>query len=173
MRTGRSSPPLWVHRWKSRSAFTRVKRGMQLVKFRAVDDSGSVDITFFNQAWVRDQIHAGESYIFYGKLSGTLTRRTMANPDWEPELREGQKTGRILPRYPLCHGISNKQIMGYVRTALDKIGDALPDVLPPEICTSPGSSSAVGWGAARIQGASPSLPAFSTSTRSPSAGRQP
>ena len=77
---------------------TRVKGRMQLVKFRAVDNSGSVDITYFNQAWIRDQIKAGESYIFYGKLSGTLTKRTMTNPDWEPELREGQKTGRILPR---------------------------------------------------------------------------
>ena len=39
----------------------RVRRGMQLVKFRAVDDSGSVEITFFNQTWIRDQIKLGES----------------------------------------------------------------------------------------------------------------
>ena len=112
---------------------SRVKHGMQLVKFRAVDDSGSVDITFFNQVWVKDQIKAGESYIFYGKLSGTLTRRTMSNPDWEPELREGQKTGRILPKYPLCHGISNRMLMTYVRTALDAAGDNVPDALPASV----------------------------------------
>ena len=109
---------------------TRVRRGMQLVKFRAVDDSGSVEITFFNQAWIKDQIKSGESYIFFGKLSGTLTRRTMTNPDWEPEQREGQKTGRILPKYPLCHGISNKMMMSYVRIALDAANGELPDALP-------------------------------------------
>ena len=112
---------------------SRVKRGMQLVKLRAVDESGSVDITFFNQTWVRNQLRQGETYIFYGKLSGNLTRRTMTNPDWEPEAREGVKTGRILPKYPLCQGVSNRLLMGYVRTALDAVGDDVPDALPPGI----------------------------------------
>ncbi len=112
---------------------SRVRRGMELVKFRAVDDSGSVDITYFNQSWVRNQIHQGEVYIFYGKLGGNLTRRTMTNPDWEPEISEGVKTGRILPKYPLCQGVSNKLLMGYVRTALDAVGDEVPDALPPRI----------------------------------------
>ena len=111
----------------------RVRRGMELVKLRAVDDSGSVDITFFNQSWVRNQIHQGETYIFFGKLSGNFTHRSMTNPDWEPEMREGVKTGRILPKYRLCQGVSNKQLMSYVRSALDAIGGGVPDALPPEI----------------------------------------
>lgn len=112
---------------------SRVKRGLQLVKFRAVDDSGSVEITFFNQAWIRNQIRQGETYVFYGKLSGTLTRRTMTNPDWEPELREGVKTGRILPKYRLCQGVSNRQLMSYVRAALDAVGADVPDALPDAV----------------------------------------
>ena len=112
---------------------TNVRRGMRLVKFRAVDDSGSVDITYFNQVYVREQIRLGETYIFFGKLSGTLTKRTMTNPDYEPEAREGRKTGRILPRYPLSAGVSNKLMMNYVRTALDLAGDDVPDVLPAPV----------------------------------------
>lgn len=110
-----------------------VRRGMRLVKFRAVDDSGSVDITYFNQVYVRDQIRQGGTYIFYGKLTGALTHRTMANPDFEPEAREGHKTGRILPRYPLSSGVSNKMLINYVRAALDMAGDAVPDVLPAPV----------------------------------------
>ena len=112
---------------------SRVRRGMELVKLRAVDDSGSVDITFFNQSWVRNQLHQGESYIFYGKLGGNLTHRSMTNPEWEPELSEGVRTGRILPKYPLCQGVSNKLLMGYVRAALDAVGDEVPDALPTHI----------------------------------------
>ena len=112
---------------------SRVRRGMELVKLRAVDDSGSVDITFFNQSWVRNQLHQGESYIFYGKLGGNLTHRSMTNPEWEPELSEGVRTGRILPKYPLCQGVSNKLLMGYVRTALDAVGDEVPDALPAHV----------------------------------------
>jgi ATP-dependent DNA helicase RecG len=109
---------------------------MTLVKFRAVDDSGSVDITYFNQVWMRDQIRQGETYLFFGKMSGTLIRRTMANPDWEPEAREGEKTGRILPRYPLSHGLTNRAMMQYVRAALDAAGSELPDALPAAVCAA-------------------------------------
>ena len=112
---------------------SRVRRGMELVKLRAVDDSGSVDITFFNQSWVRNQLRQGESYIFYGKLGGNLNHRSMTNPEWEPELSEGVRTGRILPKYPLCQGVSNKLLMGYVRAALDAVGDDVPDALPERI----------------------------------------
>ena len=112
---------------------TNVRRGMRLVKLRAVDDSGSVDITWFNQVYIKDQIKKGDACIFYGKLSGTLTHRTMANPDWEPESREGRKTGRILPRYPLTAGVSNNMLIGYVRTALTLAGEDVPDSLPASV----------------------------------------
>ncbi len=121
---------------------SEVRRGMRLVKFRAVDDSGSVDITYFNQVYVRDQIHRGESYIFCGKLSGVLTRRTMTNPDFEPEDREGQRTGRILPRYPLSAGLSNRRVMQYVRSALDLAEGELPEALPAAVREEYGLASA-------------------------------
>ena len=114
-------------------ALTNVRRGMRLVKLRAVDESGSVEITWFNQVYVRDQIRQGETYIFYGKLSGTPTRRTMANPDFEPEAGEGRKTGRVLPRYHLSAGISNLVMMNCVRAALDAAGDDFPDALPEAV----------------------------------------
>lgn len=112
---------------------SRVRRGMELVKLRAFDDTGSVDITYFNQSYVRNQLKQGETYVFYGKLSGTLIRRTMANPDYEPESRSGTKTGRILPRYSLCHGLSNRYMMSYVRSSLDIAGGNVPDALPAAV----------------------------------------
>ena len=121
---------------------SNVRRGMRLVKLRAVDDSGSVEITWFNQVYLKDQLKQGETYIFYGKLSGTLARRTMANPDWEPAEREGQKTGRILPRYPLTAGVSNGMLTRYVRAALDLAGDEVPDPLPGYVREAQGLAQA-------------------------------
>ena len=116
------------------ATLTNVRRGMRLVKLRAVDENGSVEITWFNQVYVRDRIRQGETYIFYGKLSGTPHRRTMANPDFEPEEREGVKTGRVLPRYSLSAGLSNQMMMGLVRAALDAAaGDSFPDALPEAV----------------------------------------
>ena len=59
---------------------SHIRKGMDLVKLRAVDDSGVLDVTFFNQTWLRDQLRQGETYIFYGKAEGNLLRKTMASP---------------------------------------------------------------------------------------------
>ena len=112
---------------------TRVRRGLDLVKLRIVDESGSADVTFFNQSYVRDQLVPGESYVFYGKAGGNLLRKTFTNPVFEREDRAGTVTGRILPLYRLTHGISNKLVVSAVECALDACGDMLPELLPAEI----------------------------------------
>lgn len=112
---------------------TRVRRGLDLVKLRIVDESGSADVTFFNQSYVRDQLVPGESYVFYGKAGGNLLRKTLTNPVFEREDRAGVVTGRILPLYRLTHGISNKLVVSAVECALDACGDMLPELLPAEI----------------------------------------
>ena len=112
---------------------TRVRRGLDLVKLRIVDESGSADVTFFNQSYVRDQLVPGESYVFYGKAGGNLLRKTFTNPVFEREDRAGTVTGRILPLYRLTHGISNKLVVSAVECALNACGDMLPELLPAEI----------------------------------------
>ena len=59
---------------------TRVRRGLELVKLRAVDESGSVDISIFNQPYAKDNLVRGESYMFFGKIEAAGMRRSMVNP---------------------------------------------------------------------------------------------
>ena len=112
---------------------THVRRGMDLVKLRIVDDSGSAELTYFNQSYVRDQLVKGETYVFYGKMGGSLLRKTMANPVYERADRAGVTTGRILPIYRLTHGISNKLLITAEESALEACGDMLPELLPGRI----------------------------------------
>jgi len=130
---------------------SRIRKGLDLVKLRAVDESASLEITFFNQAFVRDAIKQGETYIFYGKISGTLLRPEISNPIYEREhsgdgslcvpsrnTREPSplcSTGRIVPIYPLTAKLSQKIVMNAVRNGLDMCADELPDVLPNSIVT--------------------------------------
>ena len=100
----------------------RIRRGMELVKFRAVDDSGSVDITYFNSPYVKDQIHRGQSLNFYGKIVFAGNKRTMANPVHEDESTVGGVTGRIVPLYRLSAGLSQKLMMSAIRQSLDAAG---------------------------------------------------
>ena len=108
----------------------RIRRGMELVKFRVVDESASVDITYFNQPYLKDHIRRGQCLNFYGKIIGIGGKRTMSNPVYEPENAPDGVTGRIVPVYRLTTGLSQKLVMHAVRQALDACGGELPEVLP-------------------------------------------
>ena len=111
---------------------SHIRKGMDLVKVRAVDDTGVLDVTFFNQPWLKNQLHVGETYIFYGKAEGSLLRKNMAGPIVEPEGRR-EHTGRIVPVYPLTAGVSQLLLSRAIRQGLDACADILPDCLPYDV----------------------------------------
>lgn len=121
---------------------THVRRGMDLVKFRAVDETGSVDITYFNQSYVKDNIERGETYIFYGRVEIRGTRRSMTNPVYEKEGTQNGVTGRIVPIYRLSAGINQRTMQQAVRQALDTCQMKLPELLPHEIRVRNGLAAA-------------------------------
>lgn len=111
---------------------SHIRKGLDLVKLRAVDETGVLDVTFFNQAWLKNNLKQGETYVFCGKAEGNLLRRQMANPIVEPESRH-EFTGRIVPVYPLTAGVSQLILSRSVRQGLEACEAILPDVLPDEI----------------------------------------
>ncbi len=111
---------------------SHIRKGLDLVKLRAVDETGALDVTFFNQSWLKNSLHPGETYVFYGKAEGNLLRRRMANPIVEPE-GQREATGRIVPVYPLTAGVSQLILSRSIRQGLDACADILPDILPDEV----------------------------------------
>ena len=111
----------------------RIRRGMELVKFRAVDESGSVDITYFNQNYVKDNLNRGDLVCFYGRIECKGARRSMANPVYEHEGSGKGVTGRIMPVYRMTAGLNQRTILQAVRQGLDACGDQLPEALPEAV----------------------------------------
>ena len=65
---------------------TMLKRGMTILRFRAFDESGSAEITFFNQRYLKDAFEVGKEYRFYGKVTHPETARghyTLSSPAYE------------------------------------------------------------------------------------------
>ncbi len=114
-------------------SLSRVRRGMELVKFRVVDDSGSVDITFFNQSYLRTRFQKGDCFLFYGRITAAHSRRTMSNPAFESASFDSDTPGKIVPVYSLTKGISGKMMTTYVRNALNEAGEQLPELLPVSV----------------------------------------
>ena len=111
---------------------SRISGGRTVVKARAVDDSGVLDLTFFNQEYRKNSLHRGETYIFCGKVEGNLLARRMINPIVE---QEGQQvlTGHIVPIYPLTAGVSQNLLYKAVGQGLAACRHLLTDCLPDAV----------------------------------------
>ena len=110
---------------------SRVRKGLELVQVKVVDNTGALHLTFFNQSYVERAIRAGEEYIFYGTVEVQGRRRTMVNPIFE---RAGTQsvTGCIMPVYRLTAGISNHLLASLVRQALP-CAEGISETLPQRI----------------------------------------
>ena len=111
---------------------SRIRKGLDLVKLRVVDESGALEVTYFNQSYLKNTFHTGETYVFYGRAEGTPRRLQMTNPLFE---REGERriTGRIMPIYPLTAGVSQSMLYKAVEQGLAACVDELPDILPEDV----------------------------------------
>ena len=120
----------------------RLKGRMTLLKFRAYDESGVCDITFFNQDFLKSVFVMGESYRFYGKLERIGGRYSMSSPAYEV-WSEDRELPCLIPVYPLTEGLSTKQITKDINSAfslvnsLGESGDFIPEDirLKNKLCT--------------------------------------
>lgn len=94
-----------------------IKRGMVITKVTAFDDFGKCTITFFNQPYVKDLMHRGLTFRFFGKVRCEGFAVSMNSPVAEPY--NGIAALRsLVPVYPLTEGISQKLMGSTVRSAL-------------------------------------------------------
>ena len=110
----------------------RLRGSLTIVKFRAFDESGSVEITYFNQPYMRDKFHVGETYRFYGKLNEKLGKYSMSSPVAEM-FREGQPLPDLYAVYRLAQPLNKKVIRECVSQALVLCNGELFDTVPGDI----------------------------------------
>ena len=108
----------------------RIRRGLELVQLRVVDQAGALHLTFFNQSYVERALRAGEEYIFFGMVEEHGSRRAMVNPIFEPADRRNT-TGRIIPVYPLTAGISNHLMLSLTQRAVEACAGSAQETLAP------------------------------------------
>ncbi|MBQ8345000.1 MAG: ATP-dependent DNA helicase RecG [Clostridia bacterium] len=102
----------------------RIRGRMSLLKFRAFDESGVCEITFFNQDYLKQIFCVGSSFRFYGrverKVMKTKTAFSMTSPAYEP-WREEIPLRPLVSVYPLTEGLTQKQITKDIQTALSAL----------------------------------------------------
>ena len=109
---------------------SHIRKGLSLTKLTVADETAKLNLVYFNQPYAADQLQYGESYVFYGTLTGDYSRYQMQNPTFEAPDKPGIVTRRIMPVYSLTAGISNKLLSKCVHQALVECLLELPDLLP-------------------------------------------
>lgn len=57
-----------------------IRRGMTLLKFRAFDESGTCEITYYNQDYLRERFTIGATFRFFGRVERKGKRYAMSSP---------------------------------------------------------------------------------------------
>lgn len=120
----------------------RTKTGKFLTNAQVADQSGAIDVIWFNQPYLTKSIKAGTQISLSGKISTEYGKAKLVSPSYE--ILHGQQiketatthTGRLVPIYPETEGLSSKWIRTRIKELLPIYVKTNPDFLPAEIITT-------------------------------------
>lgn len=110
----------------------RIRKNLMICKLIVRDETGSMQITWYNQPYLKNIFKPNVRYKFFGKVSRKYNNFEMQSPVYEPEDSE-KNTGKIIPLYPLTYGITQNTIRKIIEAGLNEIDGKLEETLPEYI----------------------------------------
>ncbi len=103
-----------------------------IVSFRVKDQSGGLVITFYGQAYMKNQFSVGESYLFYGRVKHKYGKIEMESPEYQRFIKgqDIEAIAKITPIYPATAKLSQKVIRTLIAASLEKCQEDLRENLP-------------------------------------------
>jgi ATP-dependent DNA helicase RecG len=117
-------------------AFQARSRSLSIVEVLVKDETGSLQLKFFNQPYLRQTLSAGLKLILYGQAKpDDYSRRTltMTNPEfeiWEDGSDASVHSGRIVPIYRRLGDLRPRQIRQIMHNAISNLAPDSTDTLP-------------------------------------------
>ena len=113
------------------------KAGRMTISFsQAADESGTLQLSFFNMPYMKKMLKKGSLYYLRGKVHRRGNGFTMEQPVLLSPADYGKQQGKLLPVYPLTTGLTQKGVRKAVAQALEAIKEEsglLSEVLPAGI----------------------------------------
>ena len=109
---------------------SRIRKGLTLVKCTIFDESGSLNVTYFNNPYAASLLRVGQEYVFYGRVQGFGRGRSLISPQAEKIAPDADHPGRIVPVYPLTAGLTQRDLERVTDAALAAVPGDWPDPLP-------------------------------------------
>ena len=113
----------------ARMSEVRIRKNLTLCKVVVRDETGTAQITWYNQSYLKNSLKVNERYKFYGKVSNKYGKIDMQSPVFEPE-GSSTKTGKIIPIYPLTYSLSQNTIRKIIENGLSEVDGKLEETIP-------------------------------------------
>src|SRR3990167_4198803 len=121
----------------------RTRSGKFITTATVTDQSGTVEVVWFNQPYLTKTIKAGTPISLSGKVEVEGRRLKMLSPSYEIirtsqlatsyQLPTTLHTGRLVPIYPETEGVSSKWLRAKIARVLPQYLKAQKDFMPPDI----------------------------------------
>ena len=105
----------------------KINRGLSLVTFTVSDETGRVEVVFFNQPYLKRMYKENDVVFISGTVKRNGRRLQFVNPNMEKpdKAHEG-----LNPVYALTAGLSQKVMRILVNSALQQYHGSIPEILP-------------------------------------------
>lgn len=110
----------------------RPRKGMSILKVPFRDESTFGQLVWFNQDYIKDSLVVGNEYVINGKYNVFASERQIVNPVIEKSNKQ-DKVGRIVPIYNLTEGITNNEMIKFIRLALSENLNYVNEFLPKSL----------------------------------------
>ncbi|MDD2483203.1 MAG: ATP-dependent DNA helicase RecG [Candidatus Shapirobacteria bacterium] len=109
-----------------KNIFTR--NGKNIQKAIVSDDTGKIDLIWFNQPYLSKNIKAGDNLSFAGTVSLYLNKKTIIAPEY------GQyNTGKIISVYPETSGLTSKWFRKIIQIQINNLLKDIKETLPSNL----------------------------------------
>jgi len=106
---------------------------MSIVKALIQDNSGNIELVWFNQPFIKKNIKKGDNIIVSGKTTFSKNKIYLSPTTWEKITEDTTHLGRIMPIYKETKGISSKYLRFIIKPLITAFKDKLPETLPKEV----------------------------------------
>ena len=103
-----------------------------IYSFIVKDQTGTIQITFFNSPFIQNVLKPGMRYVFRGKIQVRMASFVMEQPAYYLNTEYMKLTGVLQPRYSLTKGLTHQAIQKAVQNALSQY-QMTEDYLPSDI----------------------------------------
>lgn len=116
------------------------RKRITLTQALVSDDSGSVQVIWFNQPYLITTLKKGDFLFLAGKMNQSKRGRYLSSPAYEkvingPDFNNSDltHTGRLVPVYSETAGLSSRWLRYILRPILTRLKEEVPDALPESL----------------------------------------